>query len=458
MFISKHFKLVSVVLLSILVLICNSCKEDLEINNTDNQEVDNSLSGEGQEENISPLIYKIYGLNFSPYMDDQDPNLGCEISEEQIRARMEIIADYTNWIRTFSSTHGLENCGFIAHSLGLKAALGAWLDSDPVTNEEEIENLIACAKAGDADMLIVGSEVLLRGDLSEDELISYINKVKQEVPDIPVAYADTYGTFLNHPDIIDAVDVILVNYYPYWEGIRVDQAVAAVNNWHQEILKIAQGKKVMVSETGWPSEGEQIGNAIPSPENASYYFLNFVSWARANNVDYFYFEAFDEPWKAKYEGLQGAHWGVWDKDGNLKPGMDCVFDGETVEDNWSNPLPGGPGEPTIEFTYIPPYGSLDDLKGQVWHINPNNYKIAVYIYVNGGWWTKPYWSNPLTPIKTDGSWICDITTGGSDQNATKIVAYLLPNGYNPPLGKGESTLPQELENNAIAKLEIIRTP
>lgn len=106
----------------------------------------------------------------------------------------------------------------------------------------------------------------------------------------------------------------------------------------------------------------------------------------------------------------------------------------------------------IEFTYIPPYGSFKNLKGRVWHVKPASCKVAVYIKVKSGWWTKPYWSTPLTIIQSNGSWTCDITTGGIDEQATEIVAFLLPNGYNPPSMSGGSTLPSELDKNALAKI------
>jgi hypothetical protein len=213
---------------------------------------------------------------------------------------------------------------------------------------------------------------------------------------------------------------------------------------------------VIVSETGWPSEGNAAGGAVPSPKNAAFFFLNFVSWARAYNIDYFYFEAFDESWKAAYEGPQGAHWGVWDKDGILKPGMEAVLNGDTIADNWSNTgIPGGPGAPTIEFTHVPPLGSLEDLAGQVWHVRPSDYKVAVYIYVSG-WWTKPTFANPLTTIQVDGSWITDITTGGIDERATRIAAFMVPNGYDPPLMSGGENLPDELGQRAVAKVETTR--
>ncbi|MCK4599191.1 hypothetical protein KAU37_05155 [Candidatus Bipolaricaulota bacterium] len=347
----------------------------------------------GSKEIPSGPTYRLYGLNFSPYMDGQDPNQGSQISEEQLRARMEIIAPhvepiatpgcsndlgrkiitpYTEWIRTFGCSNGLESAGLVAHKLGLKAAIGAWLSADLSSNEREIANLISVAQAGQADMLIVGSEVLWRGDLTEEQLrrgnlteeqlMGYINRVKQAIPSgIPVATADVYSVILSHPALIEATDIVLVNYYPFWEGIAVDEAVATIHGWHQKVRAKAKDKVVIVSETGWPSCGNQVGDAVPSLKNASFYFLNFVSWARANKVPYFYFEAFDESWKAAYEGPQGACWGIWDKDGSLKPGMQDVFDGKVMQDNWSSSaIPGGLGSPCIELTYIPPYGSFED--------------------------------------------------------------------------------------------------
>ena len=282
--------------------------------------------GDRPQDGGSQTIFKVHGLNFSPYMDGQDPNLGTVVDSDQIRARMQIIEPYTDWIRTYGSTHGLETSGAVARSLGLKAALGAWLDADLATNENEIENLIAAAKAGEADLLIVGSEVLLRGELSEEVLIDYLVRVKSEVPDLPVAYADTYGILLAHPKVLNTVDVFLVNYFPYWEGISIDAAMETINTWHQQVKAASNGTKIIVGESGWPSDGNAVGLAVPSPESAARYFRDFVSWAEANDVEYFYFSSFDERWKSAYEGSQGAHWGVWDKDGKLKPGMGAVFD------------------------------------------------------------------------------------------------------------------------------------
>lgn len=401
--------------------------------------------------------FRVHGLDFGPFVADQDPSQGATISEEQLIARMQIIVHYTHWIRTFGCSNGLEHAGRIAHDMGLKAAVGAWISDDLNANEDEIANLIAVAQAGHADMVIVGSEVLLRHELTAEQLIAYINQVRAAIPlGIPVTTADGFGEFLEHPEVVSAVDAVLPNYYPYWHGIAIDRAVAAIDCWHQQVVEAAGGKPVIVSETGWPSCGEQIGDAIPSPENASLYFLNFVSWARAANVEYLYFEAFDEPWKAAYEGPQGACWGVWDKDGYLKPDMQPVFAGRTMPDNWSTP--GGPGDPDIEFVHVPSYGSFDDLTGNIWHVEPLDHRVLVYIYVEGGWWTKPYWNEPFTGISCHGGWVCDITTGGNDQFATRIAAFLVPSDSPPFLRSGEPSLPGELEATALDSIEVTRSP
>jgi len=400
-----------------------------------------------------PLVaYPLEGTNFSAYMTGQNPNWSYRLTDAQIRARMKIIKPYTRRIRSFGVGLGQDNTGRIAHELGLEAWIGAWLSADLVANEAELATLIRIGQAGEADRLIIGSEVLLRGDLTSAQLIDYIRRVKAAVPGVPVIYADVYGQILAHPEVVAEIDVIMVNYYGYWEGLAVDKAIAALHGWHMEVVAAAKGKPIVVSETGWPSAGDTNGNAVPSDNNAAFYFKNFISWARANNVLYFYFEAFDEEWKRLYEGEVGAHWGLFDKDGVMKPGMQPVFDGEVMPDNWSSTaIPGGEGTPAIELVDPPPIGSNLNLQGQIWHVLPSDYKVAVYIYVSG-WWIKPYFASPKTTIASDGKWICDITTGGSDQNATKIAAFLIPNSYDPPLLAGSAGFPVALTDNAVASI------
>lgn len=120
-------------------------------------------------------------------------------------------------------------------------------------------------------------------------------------------------------------------------------------------------------------------------------------------------------------------------------------------------IPGGPGEPNLVFTYVPPYGTWGDLlRGRVMHVRPSDYRVAVYIKVGNGWWTKPYWAWPLTKIMPDGRWSCNITTGGIDHRAREITAFLVPAGYNPPLMRGGRNLPTELDQVSVARVSVAR--
>lgn len=396
-----------------------------------------------------PLIYTLNGLNFSPFVDGQDPNENISISEEQISQRMEVIAPYTRWIKTFGTTNGLTFCGKIARKFNLNVAMVAQLDENKETNQEEMENLIKAAKENHLALPVIGNEVLQRGDLTESELLEYINQFKQEVPWLPVSYAGSYTSLLDYPDIIEVCDIILANHHPYQEGISVENAVAHLQYQHKRLKEFAQYKQIWVSETGWPSDGAVIGEAVPSPKNACYYFLNFISWARSENVDYFYFEAFDQGWNSSREEMHSARWGVWNENGRLKECMEPVFQGETMEDNWTGAFFVGDRTlpPQIEITSVPSVRSSYKLKGRGVNLIPSDYGVAVYVKENG-WQTKPYEGNQITPLNYDGTWDCDILSGGNG-TAKEIAVFLVPISYSPPLMEGGDELPEELETNSV---------
>lgn len=261
----------------------------------------------------------IHGISFSPYMEGQGP--GTLVSEAQIRERLDIIQPYVRWIRSFSCTEGNENIPRIAHENGLKTLVGAWLEGDREKNEEELANIIEVAKAGHADIVAIGNEVLLRGDLSEDELINYIHRFKQAVPEVEVGYVDAYFEFVDHPKVTAACDIILANCYPFWEGCSAKYSLVYMKDMYRRALQAANGKKVIISETGWPNIGTPTGGALPTELNAIRYFLNVCKWADEEGVEVFYFSSFDEDWKVEDEGDVGAYWGLWDKNGRLKYGQ-----------------------------------------------------------------------------------------------------------------------------------------
>ncbi|MBT8066002.1 MAG: glycosyl hydrolase, partial [Gammaproteobacteria bacterium] len=193
------------------------------------------------------LDNKIHGICFSPYVEGQGP--GAIVSEAQIRERLEIIAPYVRAIRSFSCTDGHELIPAIAKEKGLDTMVGVWLDGDKEHNEEELANAIEIARAGHADILAVGNEVLLRGDLTEDELLDYINRAKQAAPDVEVGYVDAYFEFVDHPRITAACDVLLANCYPFWEGCPAEHALLYMKDMYYRASSVAGGKRVIVSET-----------------------------------------------------------------------------------------------------------------------------------------------------------------------------------------------------------------
>jgi GPH family glycoside/pentoside/hexuronide:cation symporter len=259
----------------------------------------------------------LHGLCFSPYVEGQDT--GDILSENQIIRRLDLIAPHTNWIRTFSCTEGNELIPELAHKKELKTVVGAWISSDKERNEREIQSLISLANAGLVDIAAIGNEVLHREEIGEQELIGYIQRVRAALPDsIPVGYVDAYYQFLNRPALVDACDVILANCYPFWEGADNEFALNYLSRM-VELTKLASnGKKVIITETGWPSKGENIEAAVPSHLNAMKYFIAVQDWAKNHEIELFYFSSFDESWKVKQEGEVGAGWGIWDKNENLK--------------------------------------------------------------------------------------------------------------------------------------------
>jgi len=208
----------------------------------------------------------------------------------------------------------------IAKELGMKTLVGAWLGDDAEINHKELEGLIKLAHQGYVDVAAVGNEVMYRGDLDEGELLDKIYYVKASIKDldIPVGYVDAYYEFHDRPAITEACDIILANCYPFWEGCDQDYSLLYMKDMYQRALKAGNGKRVIITETGWPSEGTSLQGAFPSEENAIKNFINTQKWSREEDIEIFYFSSFDESWKVGGEGDVGAFWGIWDKNEKLK--------------------------------------------------------------------------------------------------------------------------------------------
>lgn len=263
------------------------------------------------------LKNKIHGICFSVYDENQKP--GDDISDEQILKKLEIIKPHVKWIRTFSCSDENMRIPILAKELGFKTLVGAWLGKDLDKNQIEVDKLIELCNDGYIDVAAVGNEVMYRKDLSEEKLIEYIKYVKSKIKTkVPVGYVDAYYEFSSRPSITDVCDVILTNCYPYWEGCNIDYSLIYMKQMFYHARDVANGKRIIITETGWPSKGSSLRGADPSNKNFLKYFINAQKWSSEEEIEMFYFSSFDESWKINSEGDVGAFWGIWDSDTKSK--------------------------------------------------------------------------------------------------------------------------------------------
>jgi hypothetical protein len=273
----------------------------------------------------------------------------------------------------------------MARQMGLKVSAGAWLGKDKAANEREIQGLIQIAKDVDLESVIVGNEVMLRGDLSDDELVEYINRVKSAVK-VPVTTAEIGGVLLAHPKVMSAVDFEMVHLYPFWEGAPIDGAAQSVIKEYHSIQQKSGGKRVVIGETGWPSAGPANGAAVPSVENQRRFITEFLSLAVSDNVDFYYFDAFDEMWKA--EAGVGTYWGLLRTDRTFKSDVQNVQVTYDV-----TPQPSGSVSRTAGTPMATPTGSGgDDFYVYSNFADPQNH------FAPGGW------MGDLSAIKMNTCW------------------------------------------------------
>jgi cellulose synthase/poly-beta-1,6-N-acetylglucosamine synthase-like glycosyltransferase/exo-beta-1,3-glucanase (GH17 family) len=236
---------------------------------------------------------------------------GLRVPEAQIRADLSAIAKYAKAVRTYSSTQGLERVPAIAAEFGLKVTLGAWIDKDDARNEREIATALDLARRyPNVTRLVVGNETVFRHERTAADLARIIRRVKRDSP-VPVATADHWKTFLDHPELVDAVDQVFAHILPYWEGIAKEAAVDESLNFYDKLLAAYPDKKIVIGEFGWPSAGHNFKRAVPDPISQAVILRDFVARANALGVDYNVVEAIDQPEKL-FEGNVGPYWGIFD--------------------------------------------------------------------------------------------------------------------------------------------------
>jgi cellulose synthase/poly-beta-1,6-N-acetylglucosamine synthase-like glycosyltransferase/exo-beta-1,3-glucanase (GH17 family) len=254
---------------------------------------------------------------------------GLRVTEAQIRADLTVIAAHARAVRTYASTQGLERVPEIAAELGLKVTLGIWIDKDNARNEREIATALELARrCPNVTRLVVGNETLFRREHNVAELVQIIRRVKRDSP-VPVATADHWKMFIDHPELVDAVDQVFAHIIPYWEGMSKELAVEQSLVLYDRLLAAYPDKKIVIGEFGWPSAGHNFERAVPSPISQAVVLRNFVARANIRGIDYNVVEAIDQPEKL-FEGNVGPYWGILDA--SLRPKF--AWTGPIVDANY----------------------------------------------------------------------------------------------------------------------------
>ena len=258
-----------------------------------------------------PWPNRVQGMAFSPFYSGQNPVYQVLPSQAQIEADLRLLADKVTAVRTYSSLKTLNLVPEIAAKHQLKVAVGAWIDRDLTTNAAEIQAAIELAQAHpNVIRLIIGNEAILRGDLMVAELGQQLDRVRAAVEQ-PVSTAEPWHVWISHPELAEHVDFIAVHLLPYWEGVHVEQAVDYLALRMHELEERFPDKRIVIAEVGWPSDGRTREAAVASTSNEALFLRRFLARARDAGYLYYIMEAFDQPWKAQYEGAVGAYWGVY---------------------------------------------------------------------------------------------------------------------------------------------------
>jgi exo-beta-1,3-glucanase (GH17 family) len=266
----------------------------------------------------SPLAAgeKLYCLSYAPFRGRQTPlDPSTHVSAAQIEEDLSRLARLTDCVRTYSVDYGLDQIAGIAAGQNLKVLQGLWLSDNPEKNRYQIETAVGLANRypGTIRAVVVGNEVLLRGEMSATDLAGIIRAVKARVH-VPVTYADVWEFWLRNRDVAAAADFVTIHILPYWEDFPIPARYAAehVASIQAQLVAAFAGKEVIIGEVGWPSAGRMREGALPSPANQARVIQDVLALAARKKFRVNVIEAFDAPWKRALEGTVGGHWGLLD--------------------------------------------------------------------------------------------------------------------------------------------------
>src|ERR1700681_1979784 len=259
---------------------------------------------------------KLLCVSYAPFREGQTPLvLTTHIGPDQIAQDLAQLAKISDCVRTYSIENGLDQVPGEAAKVGLKVIQGIWLGSNRLKNLTQISTAVRLTKdyPGTITALVVGNEVLLRGEMTTNDLAATIRSVKAQVT-IPVTYADVWEFWLRNREVYDAVDFVTIHILPYWEDmpVRAKFAASHVDSIRKRMAVAFPGKEILIGETGWPSAGRMREGALPSRTNQARIVSEILELAKHEGFRVNLIEAYDQPWKRQLEGTVGGYWGLFD--------------------------------------------------------------------------------------------------------------------------------------------------
>jgi exo-beta-1,3-glucanase (GH17 family) len=258
---------------------------------------------------------RIQCMSYTPFRAGETPmDKTTHADAARIEEDLKRLAGLTGCIRTYATDNGLDQVPQVAQRLGIKVLQGLWLDRDKAKNRVQIDTAIDLAKRfPDAiSGIVVGNEVLLRGELTPEDIAAILREVKAATGK-PVTYADVWEFWLRNRELAAAVDFVTVHILPYWEDFPIAAGLAGahVDSIRDRVAAAFPGKDILIGEVGWPSAGRMREGALPSLSNQAHVLEEVMARAKAGNYRVNLIEAFDQPWKRVLEGTVGGYWGLF---------------------------------------------------------------------------------------------------------------------------------------------------
>lgn len=295
-----------------------------------------TLAVAAHDTGVAAQDFKLHGVNYNVRAGaDWEPEATKCKSAATVAQELATLKRVTDIVRIYSLTDCNQGATVLpaAVKAGLKVSLGLWVGPEPATfaaEKAKFQELLTqdgLVNSKDVVGIHVGSEAIYRGDVTTDVAIANFNAIKQlckaKKLDIPVTIADIGDVYLEHPELVDAVDVVSANAFPFWEKIDADKAAAYLYKRLTPLIEqaAAQKKEVVIGETGWATAGVHANASDATPANAATYFRDFYTIAQQHKLKYYYFAGFDEQWKIATSPANStveAYFGLFTQAGELK--------------------------------------------------------------------------------------------------------------------------------------------